>query len=455
MTQSEATGDVHVTSPRIVPPGAARGGTRARGSRSAADTTHVAVPLPAVTSTNGLPSEVVRILRSLRTPALWVDSRDHVLWTHPALESIRVVRGRSVRIPEIVALLKSARAADQVLQRDLSVRRPGRRQSAYRLRVRVAPMDHRACLVLVEDVSEAERLDLVRRDFVANVSHELKTPIGALSLLAEAVLEGRDDPQAVARFASRMTAETERLTTLVNDLMDLSRLEGIDPLVPLEPVSIDEVVEQACEDARTAAQEKGIEYLLGGTPGLRVNGVRGELVTALRNLIVNAINYSPPGTKVAVSTTRADDSVLISVTDQGIGIPPGELDRIFERFYRVDQARSRDTGGTGLGLAIVKHVCGNHGGSCEVWSRIGEGSTFTIRLPELVTENAEPARADRPAGSEATGFPQAGSEAAGAAPPTGSEAVGAESPGPVATGADRPAGPDESGAAGPSIEEGT
>jgi two-component system sensor histidine kinase SenX3 len=244
-------------------------------------------------------------------------------------------------------------------------------------------MPSRAVLVLIEDVSEAERLDHVRRDFVANVSHELKTPIGALSILAEAVSQARDDPAAVAHFSARMIGEARRLTTLVNDLLDLSRLEGIDPEHPLEQVSIDDVVRQACDDAAALAQAKDIHFLRGGLTGLMVLGVRPQLVAALRNLIVNAINYSSESTKVAVTTGHADRSVTIAVTDQGIGIPTTELDRIFERFYRVDPARSRDTGGTGLGLAIVKHVCANHGGHVDVWSRVGEGSTFTIRLPEL------------------------------------------------------------------------
>jgi two-component system sensor histidine kinase SenX3 len=180
-----------------------------------------------------------------------------------------------------------------------------------------------------------------------------------------------------------MVAETRRLTTLVNDLMDLSRLEGIDPLHPMEPVRVDEVVAEACDDVRLMADEHDISFLRGGVPGLSVLGVHTQLTTAVRNLLTNAVNYSAPGTRVAVTTGVTDGSVTIAVTDQGIGIPAGELDRIFERFYRVDQARSRDTGGTGLGLSIVKHVCVNHGGHCDVWSRVGAGSTFTIRLPEL------------------------------------------------------------------------
>lgn len=336
-----------------------------------------------VPTRNRLEPDLEAVLRALRTPSFWVSPDGEVVWAHPAVEAIRVVWRGGVRIPEVSRMVDLAKQSEQVVQRDLTVRRPGRRQTGIRLRVRVAPLPSGAALVLVEDVSETERLDHARRDFVANVSHELKTPVGALSLLAEAVIQGRDDPAAVEHFASRMVAETRRLTTLINDLMDLSRLEGIEPLSPMEPVVVDAIVMQACDDARQLAQAKGIRFLRGGVPGLRVLGVGPQIQTALRNLIVNAINYSPHDTKVAVTTGTSDGWVTIAVTDQGIGIPPTELDRVFERFYRVDPARSRDTGGTGLGLAIVKHVCANHGGQIDVWSRVGEGSTFTMRLPEL------------------------------------------------------------------------
>ena len=332
---------------------------------------------------SAVPGDLVRVLAALSSPSLWVDPSDKVLWAHPALESLRVVRRGAVNIPEIARMLHRSRTTDQSAGRELTIRRPGRRQAGVRLRVRVAPLSDGSALVLVDDITEAERLDHARRDFVANVSHELKTPIGALALLAEAVHEAQGDAEAVARFSDRLLGETRRLTTLINDLMDLSRLEGVEPLQPMGPVWVDEVVAQACDDARSLAQAKDIAFLRGGVGGLRVEGVSAQLATALRNLIVNAVNYSPASTKVAVTTGLSDGSVTIAVTDQGIGIPTTEVDRIFERFYRVDPARSRDTGGTGLGLAIVKHVCANHGGDCDVWSKPGEGSTFTIRLPAL------------------------------------------------------------------------
>jgi two-component system sensor histidine kinase SenX3 len=196
--------------------------------------------------------------------------------------------------------------------------------------------------------------------------------------------------------------DLQRLRALVNDLLDLSRLEGIAPEEPPGTVSVDDVVGQACDDALTLARERRITYLRGGVPGLTVRGVESQLVTAVRNLIVNAINYSPPATKVAVTTGLSGGWVTIAVTDQGIGIPPAEVDRIFERFYRVDPARSRDTGGTGLGLAIVKHVCARHGGDCDVWSRVGEGSTFTMRLPPGPGARSAPRRHPHPLVEEDT-----------------------------------------------------
>ena len=270
-----------------------------------------------------LPADLGRLLGALSTPALWLDRDDAVVWAHPALEALRVVRRGAVNSPEISKMVQRSRASDQPSARDLTVRRPGRRQVGVRLRVRVAPMADGSAVVLVDDITEAERLDHARRDFVANVSHELKTPIGALALLAEAVHEAQEDPQAVERFTTRMLAETRRLNSLLNDLMDLSRLEGVEPLQPMGPVDVDEVVAQACDDARSLAQDKDISFLRGGVAGLRVEGVPAQLATAVRNLIVNAVNYSPPSTKVAVTTGASDGSVTIAVTDQGMGIPPG------------------------------------------------------------------------------------------------------------------------------------
>ena len=282
---------------------------------------------------------------------------------------------------EIQALVGEVYRDGITREYDVVIPRPALARAALELRVRAAPLGTDSVLVLAEDLSGARRVDTVRRDFVANVSHELKTPVGALTLLSEAVAEAADDPDAVRQFAGRMSGECRRLTNLVGDLIHLSRLQGDQPLESARVVDVDDVVREAIDSVRTAATKDEIELAVGGRNGLRVFGVEDQLVTALRNLLANAISYSPPQTKVAVGVAERDGIVNITVTDQGMGIPAADLERIFERFYRIDPARSRMTGGTGLGLAIVKHVCNNHGGDVTVWSVEGEGSTFTLRLP--------------------------------------------------------------------------
>jgi two-component system sensor histidine kinase SenX3 len=338
-----------------------------------------------------LPHELEQVLASLRNPTIWLDESDRVVRAHPDTIRMRLVRAGRVRNPAISALVSSARKTRATSSGGVLLRRSNPRSADTLLRVRVTPMDTGCALILIEDLSEATRLDNVRRDFVANVSHELKTPVGAITLLAEAILAGRDDPELVGHFAARMQAEAQRLGTLVSDLLDLSQLEVSDPMATAAPVQVADLVSQACADTSGLAAARSISFVVGGNQDLAVRGIRAQLVAALRNLISNALNYSPEGTKVAITTTSDGAVVSIAVTDQGIGIPRAELDRIFERFYRVDPARSRNTGGTGLGLAIVKHVCANHGGDCTVWSKPREGSTFTMRLPLLVSGQAQPA----------------------------------------------------------------
>jgi two-component system sensor histidine kinase SenX3 len=236
-------------------------------------------------------------------------------------------------------------------------------------------------LVLLRDESEAQRVHDVRRDFVANVSHELKTPIGALSLLSEAVLGAKDDAEAVSRFAERMQVESKRLTGLVQEIIQLSRVQDSDPLKEAQLLSSDDIIKEALDQCRTTADSRQITLIFQDSEDAMILGDREQLTMAIHNLIENAINYSPADTKVAVSTTVENGIITISVADQGIGIPEAEVERIFERFYRVDPARSRETGGTGLGLSIVKHIITKHGGEISVWSSENVGSTFSIRLP--------------------------------------------------------------------------
>jgi two-component system sensor histidine kinase SenX3 len=224
-------------------------------------------------------------------------------------------------------------------------------------------------------------VEAVRRDFIANVSHELKTPVGAIQLLAEAVEEAADDPEAVKRFADRMSKESTRLAHLVQQVIELSRLQGDEPLESPAPVPLEDVIAVAVDTSAIDAGRKQITVVADDEPGLAVLGNEEQVAAAVANLVANAVHYSDPGAKVLVTTRAVDTAVEISVVDQGIGIPEGEIERIFERFYRVDPARHRSTGGTGLGLSIVKHVAATHGGEVRVWSAEGQGSTFTLSLP--------------------------------------------------------------------------
>ncbi|GAA3488685.1 ATP-binding protein [Streptomyces cremeus] len=334
-----------------------------------------------------LPPGVDTVLSVLRSSAVVLDESDNVVKASSAAYALGLVRGGKLAVEPMIHMARDTRRDGEIRQVELDLPRRGTgRGEALAVSARVAPLGSRLVLLLVEDLTEARRIEAVRRDFVANVSHELKTPVGALSLLSEAVMDASDDPEAVTRFAGRMQIEATRLTSLVQELIDLSRVQNDDPLEDSEPVRVDELVAEAIDRSRQTASTKQIAMQAGGTSGLHVWGNRGQLAAALGNLVENAVNYSPAGTKVAVAARRVPavggDLIEIAVTDQGIGISERDRDRVFERFYRVDPARSRATGGTGLGLAIVKHVAASHGGEVTVWSSEGQGSTFTLRLPE-------------------------------------------------------------------------
>jgi two-component system sensor histidine kinase SenX3 len=333
-----------------------------------------------------LPPGVASVLSVLPSSAVVVDHEDRVLRASSAARAFGLVKGDQLVVGELIALARQVRRDGEIRETEIDVpnRKFGSRTTSFA--VRVAPLGAQFAggglvLVLADDQTESRRVEAVRRDFVANVSHELKTPVGALALLAEATQEAADDPEAVSRFAGRMRQEAARLTVLVRDLITLTRIQSAEPVTDARPVDIAAVVNEAMDRCRMKANKQGITLASGGHHELSVLGDEDMLVTALRNLIENAVAYSPERTRVVVSTQRSGKWADISVADQGIGIPERDLERIFERFYRVDPARSRATGGTGLGLAIVKHVTAAHGGKVTVWSKESAGSTFTLRLP--------------------------------------------------------------------------
>ena len=312
---------------------------------------------------------------------LVIDSQDQVLYASEMGQSLGLISATQVARPEITALIDRAREGHAVKNDLVELRRPLPARGIVALGVSIAVLPDGSCFLVGRDLTAAQRLEQVRRDFVANISHELKTPVGALSVLMEAVVEAGDDVAAVSKFVNRMQTELVRLNNMVRDLIDLSRVQSDDPLASPTAVPMDRVVSEAVESVQFAAEGRGITIGTTGDQGAFVAGDEMQLVAALRNLLTNAISYSSDNTQVTVGVKIHENEVDITVADQGIGISRVNQERIFERFYRVDQARSRATGGTGLGLAIVKNVCMNHGGEVSVWSVVGEGSTFTLRFP--------------------------------------------------------------------------
>jgi two-component system sensor histidine kinase SenX3 len=335
-----------------------------------------------------LPAGVATVLSVLRSSAVVVDDEDEVVKASAPALAFGLVRGHRLVSTELAELVQQVRRDGQIRETELTMPRPS--GPPRMVTARVAPLSSRYVLALVEDRTRERRVEAVRRDFVANVSHELKTPVGAIKLLAEAVADASEDPEAVERFARRMITESDRLSRLVQQIIELSRLQGDEPLEAPAVVDVDEVIKRSVDITMMDAANKHISVVTGGTPGLTVFGSVEQVSAAITNLVANAVAYSGDDSTVLVSTKPNDDMVDISVVDQGIGIPHDELDRIFERFYRIDPARHRSTGGTGLGLSIVKHVAATHGGDVRVWSLEGQGSTFTLSLPRSQQEEFAP-----------------------------------------------------------------
>ncbi len=332
--------------------------------------------------TPSVPDGIDQVIDALDSGGVVLDPSNNVVKASPGALAFGLVWNQALVHPELVAIVDRVRKTGESVTQELELPRGPLGDAIIYLQVRAARLGSRYVLLLAEDRTESYKLDAVRRDFVANISHELKTPIGAVSLLAEALQAAAKEPEQVKRFAKRLTKESERLARITQEIIELSRLQAADALSKPEVVEIDHVVAAAIDQNRVVAEARNVTIASGGDAGIDVFGDESLLVVAVHNLISNAILYSPKGSRVGVGVSSVDGIVEIAITDQGIGIPADEIDRVFERFYRIDPARSRHTGGTGLGLSIVKHVVQNHGGDVRVWSQPGYGSTFTIRLPE-------------------------------------------------------------------------
>ena len=331
---------------------------------------------------NALPSVLLEALGQLDQNALVLAPGEVIVFASENIDHIGILRDGLIQSQELLAIIRVVRRTNIRQTGTIEVPRGPIGEGRHELTVNVIPLiKEQLVLVLLSDESQAQRIQDVRRDFVANVSHELKTPIGALLLLSEAVLGAKDDPEAVTKFATRMQIESKRLTDLVQEIINLSRLQDSDPLSVPSELNVQDLVNEAIDQSQVGADNRKIKISTGDIANGVVLGDRDQLIMAIQNLVENAVNYSPEGTQVTVSSIVKDGIITISITDQGIGIPENEKERIFERFYRVDPARSRESGGTGLGLSIVKHVATKHGGEVSVWSVEDVGSTFSLKLP--------------------------------------------------------------------------
>lgn len=340
-------------------------------------------------SSADVPQGAVDVLESMDDAACVIDTSGLVLATSHAAARFGIDVGATLDNQELRQLVRTVRSTGASATETMRITRPGLSLDPRLVSARASILGPRLTLLIIRDVTEQERLDQVRRDFVANTSHELKTPVGAVSLLAEAIESAADDPAQVRIFASRISAEAARLGQLTGRIMSLSRLQAADGITDFNPVAIDEVIATSIEAHAVQADSAGVELLRGGDRGAFVRGDAQILIEAVGNLIANAIVYSPVESRVGIGVRIDGETVEIAISDQGIGITESDRDRIFERFYRADEARSRRTGGTGLGLSIVKHATQRHGGEVRLWSRPGRGSTFTIVLPRIEAPASE------------------------------------------------------------------
>lgn len=329
-----------------------------------------------------LPRGVYQAVSNLEGIVFIVDKSMNVHVSTKQAMNLSLVAQQRIQSPELILLAETAfRDGDQSVD-EITVMRGPLGDNTMTISAKATVFRERFVIMSIVDRGEYQRLDDIRKEFVANVSHELKTPISSVGLLAEALQEGADDPKLVRHFAERLTKEAQRLGDITREIIELSHLQAEGALAEFKPVSVEIIINKAIEQNAIVAKAKSINLVSGGDLGAYVYGDSDRLVVALNNLMSNAITYSPENSQVGIGVVSRGPFVEISIADQGIGMTKEETERVFERFYRTDQARSRTTGGTGLGLAIVKHIIAHHGGDIRVWSALGKGSTFTLRIPE-------------------------------------------------------------------------
>ena len=329
---------------------------------------------------------ILKLIQSLPDIVIWVDGDNKIKYASEVALSLNIAREDKIQIDALETLISMARKIDEPLIKKVKAKRP-LGIAKLNLDTWVMRLERGEVLLWAQNNSVVSRVETMRRDFVANISHELKTPVGALSLLAEAIEESGKDSESIQKFAKRIGPETKRLTNVIRDIIDLSQVQSDDPLASANPVEVDRVINDAVDAVQLLADLNNVEIAQVNEPDVKIVGDEYQLVMAIRNLLTNAITFSPASSRITVGAKLKDGVVEITVSDQGIGISLENQSRIFERFYRVDPARSRSTGGTGLGLAIVKHVCENHGGEVSVWSVPGQGSTFTMKFPQMEEES--------------------------------------------------------------------
>ncbi|MEY3537650.1 MAG: hypothetical protein RL645_464 [Actinomycetota bacterium] len=320
------------------------------------------------------------VLDVLASAGLVIGSTGTVIRATDGALAMGLVNNRVLVHKRLRELVTTARESESPVSLETTIA-SGLRGNTVWVHVRAAKMSNDNVLLLVDDRTEAHRLDETRRDFIANISHELKTPIGAISLLAEALQDAGDSPEMVAKFSKDLYRESKRLGALVKDIIQLSRLQSAEVASGAQVIELHEVIDEAVELNKHAAEARKVRIGVDAPNDIYVYGDRGMLVTAVRNLIENAITYSDDNSQVGIGLAVSQNIAELAVSDSGIGISPEDQKRVFERFYRVDPSRSRETGGTGLGLSIVKHVAHNHRGEVAVFSKPGLGSTFTLRIP--------------------------------------------------------------------------